>query len=858
MAVSQSRRNSQSRSFLPPIRSPFASNTNTPRRQREAELLKLLDEYDEKQQIQPTEPDYQQQPQPLPNTVNSQQQQPQARLSARSASRLGEEEEESVQDAEVSGTVEEDENALPHIVNHLASHLSSPYGSFQSQQAIQWLWYVIQHGQYDDSAMTAMLASTDTMPTLSEWIDVALRTSKGSVDKQKRNNLIALLAHITQQPNAQAECAINGLLNTLLVHATTDTQTTASSPSQRSYQPQEEKQQLPPQSPNGTYEASGSAVSRWTSSTDAADMELRQLLWCVLAVLSSHWLCHATIRQSQLLPTLLHYVDAASSRRHWLCHKWQPSELLQLQHYALLALLTIAPTMTELFDRLDGAERLVCFIANITTDEAAEADGKRSAAQRRQLQALAVKCLTDVFATSYASPAHPEVEQLLSTEQSNLRPSSAASTESTSTSASSTTSRSSLAVIIATLLSLVADSRLSLSCRCDALNAVVNLCAERREHRRGLGRQRGVELVAAMLADESAVVCYVSQCPQLVAALLSCVWRCIVPSNTSTSTFLACHGLDSLLVLITRAASHSALQHQTLSCLADLLLQHTASRQHFHNWSHRLHLPSLLPNQPQSIAVSLATSASAQLPAVSALDLMLALWPAAAAADGGAMDRRRVVYSVLSGCGFDEFVGATATQRGQLAWIAAFPFQCELRVWSELINDMAASGQWDELVDEDRERALSIRAALEAQMLAAQQYCDAMSREQLAADEQELAGYLAVLNEQRIELTRRMLTTPQFALSTRPFSHSLSQSSAAPHTSRSPLSSRLAPSKPVSGTVQQPSGSALLSAMQRGGALSGYGRSHAAHRHNNSLYGRYRPVEVMVAPQPHIAESEEQ
>ena len=822
MSLSQSRRNSQSRSFLPPIRSQSSSTTTTPRRQRETELLKLLDHFDEKQQTHSAE-----------DTTHSDD---------------GVEQPVGVVGGDGVGE-EDDSAALPHIVSHLASHLAYPYGSFQSQQAIQWLWYVIQHGEHEEAAVTAVLSASDTMPAVSEWIDAALRTSKGSVEKHKRNNLIALLAHITQQPNAQAECAISGLLETLITHATAETADTTQQ-QQRTLQQQEEKQQLLPSSADDT----SASPCRWTSTTDAADMELRQLLWCVLAALSSHWLCHATIRQSQLLSTLLHYIDAASNRRHWLCHRWQPSELLQLQHYALLAVLTIAPTMTELFERLDGPERLVCFVANITTDETAEADGKRSAAQRRQLQTLAVKCLADVFAAMHGSPAHPEVEQLLNSDNSELRPSSASSTDSSPSTASYTSDRSSLPVTVATLLSLVADSGLSLSCRCDALNAIVYLCAEQREHRHALCRQRGVELVAAMLADEAAVTSYVSQCPQLIAALVSCVWRCIVPSHSSTATFLIYGGTEALLVLVTRTSSHPSLRHQTLSCLADLLLQHPDSRPRFHGWSHRVHLPSLLPTQPQSITLNLATSAFSPLPVLSALDLVLTLWPTGSVADEVVVGTRRVLYSVLDGVGFDSFVGVSAAQRGQLAWIAAFPFSCELRVWSGLVQDMAASGQWDELVEEDRERALSIRAALEGQLLAAERYCDAMAREQLAADEQELAGYLAVLNEQRIDLTRRMLTTPHFTHSSRPFSHSQSQATSAPHTSRS-LASR--PSKPATGAslaVQQPSGSALLSTMQRS-AMGVHHRVHNPHRHNNSLYGRYKQVPVTVAQQPHIAQS---
>ena len=847
--MSQSRRASHSRSFLPPIRSQSSSTTSTPRRQHEAELLKLLDQYDEKQQIQP----------PPPTNQPSPAQQPIDHIQSlvpvpRSSDELDAAVLECASAVDGDGGSGEDDSALPHIVSHLSSHLAYPYGSFQSQQAIQWLWYVTQHGEQQEAAVAAMLSASNTMPALSDWIDLALRTSKGSVEKHKRNNLIALLAHITQHQNAQAECAINGLLDTLLIHATADT-TNSTQQQQHTSQAQEEKQQI--LSPANR--DSAEAPCRWTSTTDAADMELRQLLWCVLGAISSHWLCHATIRQSQLLSTLLHYIDAASSGcRHWLCHRWQPSELLQLQHYALLAVLTIAPTMTELFERLDGPERLVCFIAHITTDDAAEADGKGSAAQRRQLQALAVKCLADVFTTLHASPAHPEVEQLLSFDQSELRPSSASSTDSSPQSAPYTATRSSLPVTIATLLSLVADQGLALSCRCDALNAIVDLCAEQREHRHALCRQRGVELVTAMLADEQALTCYVSQCPQLVAALVSCVWRCIVPSRSSAATCIASGGVEALLVLVTRTASHPQLQHQTLACLADLLLLHGDSRQHFHSWSHRMHLPSLLPTQPHSIAPNLATSASSPLPTLSALDLVLTLWPpstgsnrAAATADDNddVLAVMRVLYSVLDGVGFDSFVYASAAQRGQLAWVAAFPFQCELRVWSELMDDMTTSGQWDELVDEDKQRALDIRAALEAQRLAAEQYSDAMAREQLAADEQELAGYLAVLNEQRIELTRRMLTTPHFTHS-RPFSHSQSQANTAPQTSRS-LQSRS--SKPATTTAsQQPSGSALLSTMQRT-AMGALHRLHNPHRHNNSLYGRYKGVEVSASPQPHIA-----
>ena len=819
-SVSQSRRESHSRSFLPPIRFHSSSNTNTPRRrEREAELLKLLDDYDEKQQPPQHTTDT---TQPLPPTHASQ-----ALDTAVVA----------VEAVDGSGESEDSDgdSAMPHIVSHLASHLACPYGSFQSQQAIQWLWYVIQQGEHEAAAVKAVLGAADTMPAVSEWIDVALRTAKGSVDKHKRNNLIALLAHITAQQEARAECAINGLLDTLLTHATADTATT-----QQQHTPHEEKQQLLPP-------ATIESTCRWTSTNDAADMELRQLLWCVLAELSSHWLCHATIRQSQLLSTLLHYIDAASSRRHWLCPRWQPSELLQLQHYALLALVTIAPTMTELFERLDGPERLVCFIANITSDEMAEADGKRSAAQRRQLQSLAVKCVTDVFAAMYANPAHPEVERLLSSDQGESRPSSALSTDVPPSSVSWASTRPSLPITVATLLSLVADSRLSLSCRCDALNALVFLCAEQREHRHALCRQRGVELVAAMLADEATVASYVSQCPQLVSALISCVWRCVVPSNSSTATFLANGGVESLLVLITRTASHPQLQHRTLSCLADLLLQHSDSHQHFHGWSHRVHLPALLPAQPQAIALNLATTASSPLPALSALDLLLTLWPAGTAVDEAVLSTRRVLYGVLDAVGFDSFVGASAAQRGQLAWVAAFPFQCELRVWSELIDDMVASGQWDELVDEDKQRALSIRAALEDQLLAAEQYCDAMAREQLAADEQELAGYLAVLNEQRIDLTRRMLTTPLFTHGSGwPFSHSQSLATNAQHTSRSQASRASKPATTASMGTQQPSGSALLSTMQRSAMGGAHHRLHNAHHHNNSLYGRYKQVEVRV------------
>ena len=580
--------------FLPPI---AGATQLTTRKTREAEILALLDEHEKRRAAQQRQ---EEEKQPMLSALIAVEET--ALAPFRSLSSLTLDSAAEMDDTLVATTAGRSmespdfASAVSDIAAHLPSHLAFPFATAEAAQAVEWMWLLLHHHEGD---AVALLSADSSMERLSAWLDEALRRCRGAVEKRRRNNLVALLTALAQHERAQAQFVHCGLIHTALTHAT-HTEHSAEEQRARSALSADgseyEEKEDPLYAPASSLPISVGAECRWTQSSDAGDLELRQLLWTLLATLSSHWLCHAVIHRGQLLAALLPYVDCASalperggwpqstSTGHWLHRRWSASQLLELQHSALVALLVVAPTMTEQFAALHGVERLMCCVQAVCSD----AD-EASAIQRQALQALAVKAAAAVLEASHSIPPHPELDALIGIQQSSSTsstpaasvPSSRPTTSSSPAPASSpfaaspsrmsTPARLSLQMVLRTLLSLVSDPAVPLDCRSDAMSALTSLCAESAEHRRVMRREHTVELTCALLNDGKLVATLVAQCPALLTHLTSCVWRCIVGDARNEEAFISCQGVSALLDLVCRTSRDAALQQHALGCLADLL-----------------------------------------------------------------------------------------------------------------------------------------------------------------------------------------------------------------------------------------------------------------------------------------------
>ena len=571
--------------FLPPI---ATATQSSPRVMREAELLQLLDEHERRRVALE-----QQQWQTAPKAEEEEKQQTTLHTSAQPSTNP--DTVAAMDRTQLSATLPlSDPDAvsttdLSDILTHLPPLLDSPFASLSSQRAVEWMWLLLH--RHSEEAV-ALLTDTDALTRLTVWLDDALRRCKGRVEKQRRNNLVALLSTLAQRADAQAQLGHCGLAQVALVHATHSEHRSEEhrGGGRRGWGLDEcevEEESKEPLVLTSTSIVGGEC--RWTQSSDAGDLELRQLLWALLASLSSHWICHALIHQGQLLSALLHYVDAGAaplfSRStsptpaggagpHWLHRRWSASQLLELQRSALSALLVIAPTMCEQFAALQGVERLICFVQAMAGGS--EMGGVAAAtAQGQALQSLAVKTIAAALEAAYATPWHPELDALLLSAQSISAPSttlfpspspppstsdpsassaaspssSRPSTSSTPTSAAAlsrlnTPARLTLQVTLRTLLSVVLDPAVPLECRADAMGGLTSLGAEQAEVQRLMRRERCVELLASMLNDDDLVTTLVAHCPAFMAHLVSTATHSHrMPSTPAPlSTSLRCHG----------------------------------------------------------------------------------------------------------------------------------------------------------------------------------------------------------------------------------------------------------------------------------------------------------------------------
>ena len=539
--------------FLPPIAAPTQSS---PRAMREEELLQLLDEHEkrkaaEQQPWHKREEEEEEEKQPIALCPSAQ---PTVDPTA------------AMERTQLSATLPFPSRATPPastlstIAGHLPFLLDSPFSSPASQRAVEWMWLLLHDHPHD--AVT-LLTSHHVLTRLSSWTDDALRRCKGRAEKQRRNNLVALLASLAQHAAASAPFAHCGLVQMALTHAThSEHRSGELHGGLRGWTADEadvEEESKEPLVLTSTGVVSGEC--RWTQSSDVGDLELRQLLWGLLATLSSHWICHALVHQGRLLSALLHYVDAGATplfhpaassptptgvaSYHWLHRRWSPSQLLELQRSALSALLVVAPSMSEQFVALQGVERLVCFVQ--TMAGGSDLGGVAAAtAQAQALQSLAVKAIAAVLEAAYATPWHPELDPLLlgtqptpsstpftaSPSASDSAPCTASlpfSRPSTLSGAASSTSlfrlstpaRLSVQVTVRTLLSVVLDSAVPLDCRADAMSGLTSLGAEQPEVQRLMRRERCVELLSSMLNDERLMTTLVAHCPPLVAHMVS-------------------------------------------------------------------------------------------------------------------------------------------------------------------------------------------------------------------------------------------------------------------------------------------------------------------------------------------------
>ena len=805
----------------------------TSRSQREAELLKLLDDQEEaKQQL----------------SSDSDQQPHQPAL-------------DSFPSSPPASPPSDTEPELSYLLSHLPRRLSAAYGSADSQQTVQWLWLLLY--RHADASIS-MLSSERVMQRLAVWLQAALAGSRGAADKRRRNHLVACLTLLAQHEAAQPQFALTTLLQTAISHATQyeREEEQRSSRSGRRWQaaaaalssgddlgeleeeevdeyglrPDDSREDT---TPSMSASASAGLEFRFSQSGDAGDRELRQLLWTLLATLSSHWLCHSVLHEAELVSVLLQYVDTAPamtglpSSPHWLRARWTDSALLSLQQSALTALTVIAPTVVEQFQQCRGAERLVGFVQRLQAMmSAAQADtaaaGIGFVPQLAALQSQAISCLSEFFASAFACPQHPELDSLTasaaalpaasrdssrprsmeSASPSTASSASAESAASVSTSAShfpSTPARLSLQLTLRVLLSVVVEPAMPLSCRADALSAVSSLCCSEPEHARLMRRLHGIEVLCSLLSDGPLLSRCVAHCPSLLSACVSCVWRCVVGNESSEQRFISCSGVEGAMQLVALSSEQPALQLQTVHCLAELL-GNQQTHAAFLAWRCVLPLASLLPNQPAAASVA----AVSLCPAVGAVDVLLQLWPTDPLAPSQ-LPLSRGLYSVLEAVSFP---CSSSEQEARMAPVVSFPMELQHAAWSRVVRSLQSGGQWADLVAEDVQSLSERLHGLESALAAADLRHERLSDRQQREAEDELQHYLFLLNERRIEVNARV---------------------------RAAYRPSPAASLPSTSSTRSSSSHRALAL-----AAASIPLAPLAHANNNSVYGRYKQMQLIV------------
>ena len=192
----------------------------------------------------------------------------------------------------------------------------------------------------------------------------------------------------------------------------------------------------------------------------------------------------------------------------------------------------------------------------------------------------------------------------------------------------------------------------------------------------------------------------------------------------------------------------------------------------------------------------------------------------------------RLVYAVCSAVGFDAlaFPSGSPGQLAELARLSAFPLILQHRQWSATTAALQNAELWDELLPSDVQRIRDAQNSLEDDILRGRSAQRALLERQVEVDEAELRRFLLVLNERRIELNGRIVTAVQQQLSHRA---SASETTA----SLSLIGSRGSTGSAGLLSTRLPTRSLPLPAA----------RAHNASLHNNSVYGRYKTVAVVVA-----------
>ena len=185
------------------------------------------------------------------------------------------------------------------------------------------------------------------------------------------------------------------------------------------------------------------------------------------------------------------------------------------------------------------------------------------------------------------------------------------------------------------------------------------------------------------------------------------------------------------------------------------------SHAHLGEWTSPIALTSLRPANPQSAALLTSSSTSdpnspSSTPLVSALDVLLTLWPDDPLSSAS-LPVSELVWSVLSGVGFDAaaFPDARPSQLAELARIGAFPLILQHRQWTAVRLQLEDEGLWPSALPADVQAVEEAQRVLEERILDARAAQRRLLAVQEEVDEEELDRFLHVLNDRRIELDAR-------------------------------------------------------------------------------------------------------
>lgn len=547
--------------------------------------------------------------------------------------------------------------------------------------AIELIWNLIEL----DQSACLMFGTEINVQAMSEVLNHQLRECYRSQDKELRNEVLVILAKVAKEESNRKHLARTSCLRTILRHGTFS-------------------ELYDPSSTTGKLALGAQGVRDFTQTTEALDLEMKVLMWDIITTCATEYFSHAQIVQEQFLPVLLMYIDNDLYQSYPAIARWPYTQLLQLQMHALQCIIRVAPLIPTQFSQERGMERLIQFAADVAENPDNLVEKQLARHRTIKLQNLALQALVQTMSKlDIASIDHD-------------------------------------ANLISNLIDIFGTDRPNLMTNAFAITILSVMIKDNETNRRTFRKEGGLKTIAAFLGDAKLILTSAKQYPQLLCAVVDCVWSAVLHNKRNALYFLSLDGVDHLLnlILVTKDVKT---RKQVLGCLADLL-ENQKALAYFHEWR----CPSELPNP--------FDPSKSRRKAAHALSIFHELWSQEQSRieEGKeGCDLRHSIHAVLSRVGFATFPYATPKEATCLQAIASFVASRRLSVFDNILSGLGEQGV--DLVETDV-AYLAQRAASSNSIVEEAAKLQAAELAKLdAADQQMLGTYYKKIEERKTQNT---------------------------------------------------------------------------------------------------------